>query len=113
MRRRRLNSGMGVPCIRQRPCGEWGALLMEIRTRVKTILVADDDLEIRSYFQTLLRLQGYGVLLAESGEESLRFLAAGQPPVSLAILDVMMPGRNGIETLKEIRRLYGDLPVIL
>jgi two-component system response regulator AtoC len=86
---------------------------MEIGNSGKTILVADDDLEMRNYFQTLLRLQGYGVLLAESGEESLRFLAKGQPPVSLAILNVMMPGRNGIETLKEIRRLYGDLPVIL
>ena len=31
----------------------------------------------------------------------------GKPPVSLAVLDVMMPGTDGIETLKEIRRLYG------
>src|SRR5437899_1211542 len=86
---------------------------MVIGNSGKTILVADDDLEVRNYFETLLKIQGYGVLLADSGEEALRFLAEEQPPVSLAILDVIMPGRDGIETLKEIRRLYGELPVIL
>jgi two-component system response regulator AtoC len=86
---------------------------MVIGNSGKTILVADDDLEVRNYFETLLKIQGYGVLLADSGEEALRFLAEEQPPVSLAILDVMMPGKDGIETLKEIRRLYGELPVIL
>ena len=82
-------------------------------TIAKTILVADDDLEIRSYFETILKIQGFQVLLAESGDEALRLLEAGQTPVSLALLDVMMPGKDGIETLKEIRRLYGNLPVIL
>src|SRR5262245_43991416 len=85
---------------------------MEIGSSGKTILVADDDLEVRNYFETLLRIQGYGVLLADSGEEALRLMAEGQP-VSLAILDVMMPGKDGIETLKEIRGLYGEVPVIL
>jgi two-component system response regulator AtoC len=79
----------------------------------KTILVADDDLEVRGYFETVLKIQGYDVLLADSGEDALRTIESGEQPVSLAILDVMMPGKDGIETLKEARRLRKDLPVIL
>jgi two-component system response regulator AtoC len=78
-----------------------------------TILVADDDLEVRNYFETLLKIQGYNILAADSGDEALSYLEKGEPKVSLALLDVMMPGKDGIETLKEIRRRYGDLPVIL
>jgi two-component system response regulator AtoC len=78
-----------------------------------TVLVADDDLEVRNYFETLLKLQGYGVLLAETGEEALACLHKAEPAVSLVLLDVMMPGKDGIETLKEIRATFGNLPVIL
>jgi two-component system response regulator AtoC len=86
---------------------------MEFGNDGMTILVADDDLEARNYFETVLKLQGFDVLLADSGEEGLRYLAEAQRPVSLVLLDVMMPGKDGIETFHEIRRLYGDLPVIL
>lgn len=79
----------------------------------KTILVADDDLEVRSYFETILKIQGFDVLLTDSGEEALKVLDEGRTPVSLAVLDVMMPGKDGIETLKEIRRSHKTLPVIL
>jgi two-component system, NtrC family, response regulator AtoC len=78
-----------------------------------TILVADDDLEARNYFETVLKLQGFEVMLAESGEEGLGYLAEAQRPVSLVLLDVMMPGKDGIETFHEIRRLYANLPVVL
>jgi DNA-binding NtrC family response regulator len=86
---------------------------METRNSGKTILVADDDLEVRNYFETILKLQGYEVFLADSGDEALRFLSDGETPVSLVLLDVMMPSKDGIETLREIRSLRGDLPVIL
>jgi two-component system response regulator AtoC len=86
---------------------------MEIRNKAATILVADDDFEARNYFETLLKLQGYEVVLAPSGEEALSYLAEAQCPASLVLLDVMMPGKDGIETFQEIRIQYGDLPVIL
>src|SRR5579859_6027521 len=86
---------------------------MEFGNDGMTILVADDDLEARNYFETVLKLQGFDVLLAESGEEGLRYLVEAQRPVSLVLLDVMMPRKDGIETFHEIRRLYGALPVIL
>src|SRR6476646_5065469 len=90
----------------------YGERRMTVRPTGKSILVADDDLEVRSYFETILKLQGYDVLLADSGEEALRRLEDGKPEVSLALLDVMMPGKDGIETAKEILRLYG-LPIML
>jgi len=80
---------------------------------VKSILVVDDDLEVRGYFETTLKIRGFDVQLAESGEEGLRILAEGNPQVSLVLLDVIMPGKDGIATLKEIRRVDKDLPVIL
>jgi two-component system response regulator AtoC len=86
---------------------------MAARSCGKTILVADDDLEVRSYFETILKIQGYDVLLADSGEEALKLILEGERAVSLAILDVMMPGKDGIETAREIRRVRDDLPVIL
>jgi two-component system response regulator AtoC len=78
-----------------------------------TILVADDDFEVRDYFQAALQSQGFLVQLAEDGEEALRQLEHPAKPPSLVLLDVMLPGRDGVETLKEIRRTHGDLPVIL
>ena len=78
-----------------------------------TILIADDDFEVRDYFQAALQSQGFSVQLAEDGEEALRQLATSAKPASLVLLDVMLPGRDGVETLKEIRRTHRDLPVIL
>ncbi|HTM49968.1 MAG TPA: sigma-54 dependent transcriptional regulator [Bryobacteraceae bacterium] len=78
-----------------------------------TILVADDDFEVRDYFQAALQSQGFLVQLAEDGEEALRQLEHPATPPSLVLLDVMLPGRDGVETLKEIRRTHVDLPVIL
>src|SRR5438046_3338466 len=78
-----------------------------------TILVADDDFEVRDYFQAALQSQGFSVQLAEDGEDALRQLEISEKPASLVLLDVMLPGMDGVETLKEIRRAHGDLPVIL
>jgi len=86
---------------------------MDNRNSGATILVADDDLEARNYFETLLSLHGYEVVLAESGEEALAYLAEAVCPASLVLLDVMMPGKDGIETFQEIRIHYRDLPVVL
>ena len=78
-----------------------------------TILVADDDFEVRDYFQAALQSQGFSVQLADDGEEALRQLETSERPASLILLDVMLPGMDGVETLKEIRRAHRDLPVIL
>ena len=65
------------------------------------------------YLETALRCQGYSVEVAQSGEEVLAYLQGHQAPVSAVVLDVIMPGRDGIDALREIRRLDRNLPVIV
>ena len=75
-----------------------------------TILVADDDAHIRELLRFYLEKEGYRVLAAADGSQASALLE--QEKVQLAIVDVMMPGKNGWELCKEIRDYY-DLPVIM
>ncbi len=76
------------------------------------ILVVDDDESIRRYIGKLLTQAGYDVLTASNGKDALKELRTG-PEVSLAILDILMPEMDGLETLSEIRKLSGDLPILM
>ena len=75
-----------------------------------TILVCDDEKEIVKAIEIYLTEQGYNVLKAYNGEECLEVLKANK--VHLVILDIMMPIKDGIETLEEIRKNY-SIPVIM
>ncbi|MBD8899854.1 response regulator transcription factor [Rhodanobacter sp. DHG33] len=76
------------------------------------ILIADDDRELCRLLSEYLQREGFAVDLAHDGEEALaRLHNAAQRP-DLLILDVMMPGRDGLETLRELRMKY-RLPVIM
>jgi two-component system response regulator AtoC len=79
----------------------------------RTILLGEDDLEVRNYLETALRCQGYSIEVAQDGEEVLACLRANQIPISAVVLDIIMPRRDGIEALREIRRFNRDLPVIM
>jgi signal transduction histidine kinase len=78
---------------------------------LKVLLVDDDEL-IQSSSQTILEWLGHTVTGAFSGEEGLEKLAAGCAP-DLVILDINMPGLGGARTLRCLRGLYPDLPVLL
>jgi len=78
-----------------------------------TILVAEDELELRAYLKVALDCLGYDVELVQDGDEALEFLQSSPGSVSAVLLDFIMPNRDGIETLREIRQLYPDLPVIM
>jgi len=80
-------------------------------TRKGTILVVDDEEIMREILETLLTREGYDVKLASSGEEGLELARA--LPFDAAVVDIMMPGINGIETLDELRRFDEDLAVII
>lgn len=67
----------------------------------KTILIIEDNEEIREIIRILLESEGYHVLEAENGEQGL-FLLSND--ISLIILDVMMPGKNGYHICQEIRK---------
>ena len=75
-----------------------------------TILVCDDDKEIVKAIEIYLTEQGYHILKAYNGEECIQILNTNS--VQLVILDVMMPKKDGIETLNEIRE-HSSVPVIM
>jgi two-component system response regulator AtoC len=79
----------------------------------KTVLIGEDEPEVRSYLEMALRCNGFSVAMAENGEEVLDSLRAAERPVSAVLLDIMMPEKDGLQTLREIRRIYSDMPVIM
>lgn len=75
------------------------------------ILVIDDEAGIRESLETLLTLEGYTVEMAVDGEEGLTFL--DRKSYDLVLLDLALPGQNGIEILGRIRQKHTDIPVIM
>jgi len=76
-----------------------------------SILIVDDESEIRESLQTLLELEGYRVEAAENGEDGLARIA-GQP-FDLVLLDLALPGKNGMDVLAEIHERDPQLAVIM
>jgi len=76
------------------------------------ILIVDDEEVLRDVLETVLRREGFDVLLASSGEEALSVLD-GADEIDLVILDIMLPGISGIDTLRSIRVSTPSLPVII
>jgi two-component system, OmpR family, KDP operon response regulator KdpE len=75
-----------------------------------TILIVDDEPQIRRVMRTTLASQGYTVLEAKNGEEALEALRSKHP--GLILLDVNMPGMSGLDACREIRET-SDVPVIM
>jgi DNA-binding NtrC family response regulator len=80
--------------------------------RAPRILLVDDSDSIRSYVSGWLEQQGYRVDAAEDGRRALALLDAGAVP-DLVLLDVMMPGMGGLETLRALRERSPRLPVVM
>jgi len=76
-----------------------------------SVMIVDDEEGIRESLSGIFEDEGHEVLTAGSGEEALRALKEQTPDVIL--LDVWLPGIDGLETLKEIKGLNPDLPVIM
>ncbi len=75
------------------------------------ILIVDDEMSILNSLRGILEDEGYGVEIATSGEKALEELR--RDPPELILLDVWMPGMDGLSTLKEIKRLSPSVPVII
>ena len=76
-----------------------------------TILVADDDATIRSNLAVLLRSEGFPVIEAADGQQAASILS--RQAVDLALLDLKMPGRTGLELLREFEDQLEETPVIV
>ena len=80
---------------------------------LETILLVDDEPGVLRLCYQILNLDGYKVLQATSGEDALRQLQRNTGGLDLALLDVIMPGMNGIELAKRIQAIYPHTPIIL
>jgi CheY-like chemotaxis protein len=80
------------------------------QSEVTGVLVVDDDAVIRSLLDTGLRLQGFRVWLAASGQEALRLYRQHAGEIRAALLDVQMPGLDGPQTLGALREVDPSLP---
>lgn len=75
-----------------------------------TILIIDDEEALRGILKETLERAGYTVFLAEDGEEGGAIL--GRENVDLVLCDLIMPNKEGLETIMEFRKKYSDLPII-
>lgn len=81
--------------------------------RAKTVvLVVEDSPEVQRYLRTLLELDSYQTEVASNGEEALQWLRQGYDP-AIVLLDMQMPGMDGLQTLERLREFRPDLKVIM
>lgn len=77
---------------------------------MSSVLVVDDDLEIQEMLQTILEEENYLVVTAEDGNAAFEKFQSN--PVDIVIMDLIMPGQEGIETIMKIKRISPQTPII-
>lgn len=84
---------------------------VEVDNMQKTILVVDDEIKIRDMVKSYLINEGYNIVEASNGYEVIDKVKSNS--IDLIVLDLMMPGMDGYQTLRELRTLNNKLPVIM
>ncbi len=79
----------------------------------QTILIAEDDPELRLILRTTLERGGYRVVSANDGVEAVETFTHRQEEIAALILDVKMPNMNGIAAAREIRKLAPEIPILI
>ncbi len=77
---------------------------------MKSILVIDDEEQLVKMVCTMLEREGYRVSVAQNGKQGLRLFR--QEPVDLVITDIFMPEKEGLETIRELRREFPGIKII-
>ncbi len=77
---------------------------------MKRILVIDDDFQVRALLKEILEQEGYEVADASNGAEGIRLYR--DEPADLIITDIIMPEKEGIETIFELKRDFPDVKII-
>jgi CheY-like chemotaxis protein len=80
---------------------------------MKSVLVIDDDILIQRLLKEELEEDGYQVSIASNGKKAISFIMNGYEKPDLVILDLRMPGMDGLETMAHMLKLKYQLPVII
>jgi len=86
---------------------------MQTSKHTRTILVGEDEPEVLGYLEMALKCLGYSIELAQDGDEVLSCFRSGRSEIAAVLLDIMMPNRDGLDTLRAIREIDPHLPVIM
>ncbi len=78
---------------------------------MKTILVVDDDRNLRRLYKYELEAEGYRVILAENGREALEMVSTEVP--DLVVMDIRMPELDGLEAMARTLKKHGRIPILL
>jgi PAS domain S-box-containing protein len=96
----------------EKPASDARTMQLAPRGRGERILVVDDEDSVRQIMSSSLEHFGYSVTKAKGGAEALEIARNSPGGFSLAIVDIQMPGLDGIQTIAALRRMAPDLPVI-
>ena len=77
---------------------------------MSSILVVDDDTQVLDVMSEMLKLEGHHVTLAENGKQAVEQVEAED--FDLVITDLIMPEKEGLETISDIKKTHSDLPII-
>lgn len=77
------------------------------------ILIVDDDAEIREMLRDLFEMEGYGVATASTAREGIQMIESNVDRFQVVVSDIMMPDINGVEFLKQIKKITKFIEVIL
>ena len=78
----------------------------------ETILIAEDDVDVRRFMKRILEEYGYTVIEAVDGEDAVLKFSENMGKVELLIVDVVMPKKNGKEVYDEVRKAKGDVRIL-
>jgi len=78
----------------------------------EVILVAEDEPTVREMVKSILTTYGYEVIMAADGKEAVQFFSMNRDRIRLVLMDMIMPGQNGLEAAEEIRRQRHDVRIL-
>lgn len=79
---------------------------------MKTVLIAEDEKSIRDFITINMKLSGYDIIEASDGIEAIALFNANEEKIDIALLDIMMPGKDGVEVCKHIRSKNNNTGII-
>lgn len=79
---------------------------------MNTVLIAEDEKSISEFIAINLRLGGYDIIEAADGDEAIAMFDANEDRIDIALLDIMMPGKDGIEVCRHIRNKNSNTGII-